>query len=478
MDECVASLRVSADFSSLEIQSSTPPAKRVRMSGDDEGKDNEGAGGKVGSAQAGLDSLHPVRLVLHSFIIDCDMYRILRLRRSTARSLLDGYAMKEHVVQFESGAEVRAGLQKWKDRGVLITRCTLPVDFNESLLVDDGDGRTHSLLPSSLRVLLMGMDLGERRLIGPHRARLFRSGGPLFGFTADRWGKAHLGKWIDRIEAVSFRSSFELGGNSLDMGGEFNCPLPPGSIPDGVQRLKMGPRFDQPLQVGSIPSSVWWLEVGEAFNQPLGDALAHTSITHLLFGYGFQQSLQPGQLPSTLTHLHLERYNQPLPAGVLPPSLQQLDMGRDFNHPLPPGCIPSSVTHLKLSNSFNQPLQPGSIPEGVVQLVWNGFGQTLMPGLLPSSLRTLRFNKVYERELGPGCFPPHLEALALPVRYRAALVPGVIPPSCTVLVLDEHHSGRIEPGAIPDSVEYLRLPRKCARQGVVPRSVEVVEWYN
>jgi hypothetical protein len=169
MADGIAPLQTSAS-SSPELLSPRPPSKRVRKRCYDEGKDNEGSGGEKEHGQLSLDSLHPVRLVLHSFITDCDMYRILRLSRSTARSLLDGYTMKEHVLQFDYSAEWRAALQRWQDRGVLITRCTLPVDFNESLLVDDGNGHTHSLLPSSLRNLLMGKDRHQYRRAGPHPA--------------------------------------------------------------------------------------------------------------------------------------------------------------------------------------------------------------------------------------------------------------------------------------------------------------------
>jgi hypothetical protein len=82
MDDGVAPLLASACPSPSELQSSSPPAKRVRTSGGDEGKDDEpqGGGGEdepQGAQVHGLDSLHPVRLVLHSFITDCDMYRIL-----------------------------------------------------------------------------------------------------------------------------------------------------------------------------------------------------------------------------------------------------------------------------------------------------------------------------------------------------------------------------------------------------------------
>jgi hypothetical protein len=105
------------------------------------------------------------------------------------------------------------------------------------------------------------------------------------------------------------------------------------------------------------------------------------------------------KIPDQITHLTLEgKFDQPIVANVLPPSLHTLVFGPYFNQPIVPGVLPAGLHTLEFGIYFRQKFAPGS---------------------LPSNLHTLTLGDLYNQELslGDNVLPPSLTRLDRPYSY-------------------------------------------------------------
>ncbi|GAM19530.1 hypothetical protein SAMD00019534_027050 [Acytostelium subglobosum LB1] len=118
--------------------------------------------------------------------------------------------------------------------------------------------------------------------------------------------------------------------------------------------------------------------------------------------------------PKLITSLRLDG-NDPIPARVIPGTVQYLTLGDSFNQPLVPGSIPNSVISLIIGeyhSPFNHPLEPLAIPHNVTFLsLGRSYSQTLTAGVLPPSLTKLVHGG--EASFAPGSIPTSLRHLVL-----------------------------------------------------------------
>ena len=324
-----------------------------------------------------LDSLHPVRPLLHSFLSDEDGARLLRVSRSIARNLLPGFTFHQHVFVGESEQQMFRLQALYEAYDMRPMRMYLSFELR-ILSLEEGTDR--SPFPSSLTSLV---------LAPPIRA-LHRSDPLMFDADAERCEEIDC-PWIRMMRNrsdESYEQMFRYIGSVpvqafMYVNGLFRSPLPPGLLPHGLRRLQLPDAWDLALEPGSIPSTVVTLQLG-IFNQPLLGGmfplcpLLPSSLLQL-HTFGFTLPLLPGVLPPTLQRLCMTRWNQPLQLGVLPASLRALQVDA-FNHPLLPGALPAGLTHLALLQ-FSHPLNVGILPSSLINLDlgWR-FDHPLLPG--------------------------------------------------------------------------------------------------
>eukprot|EP00611_Tribonema_gayanum_P009901 TRINITY_DN19789_c0_g1_i1.p1 TRINITY_DN19789_c0_g1~~TRINITY_DN19789_c0_g1_i1.p1 ORF type:complete len:539 (-),score=104.52 TRINITY_DN19789_c0_g1_i1:58-1605(-) len=155
-------------------------------------------------------------------------------------------------------------------------------------------------------------------------------------------------------------------------------------LPLGLVRLQLGSFNDYNSPLGPLPCTLEYLEAGYSFSGELGPLPA--SLKTLIIGGRYTAPLSA--LPASLTHLRLESsiylqgYNHPL--GLLPATLQILEIDGEFNHDL--GRLVPSLRELCFDGEFAQPLQ--RLPEGLTTLrLGADFNHPLGP--LPSTLEGL-----------------------------------------------------------------------------------------
>lgn len=98
------------------------------------------------------------------------------------------------------------------------------------------------------------------------------------------------------------------------------------------------------------------------------------------------------------------------------PNPHAIAFSLEFNELIPPGSIPSSVQEIRFGNQFNQRLELGSIPSSVKIIQFCAqFNQSLLPGVIPEGVKEVRFAKLSnpEYELTPGSLPSTLTSLTL-----------------------------------------------------------------
>ena len=127
-------------------------------------------------------------------------------------------------------------------------------------------------------------------------------------------------------------------------------PLPPHVLPSSLLYLALHD-YRHPIVAGALPSSLIHLDLGGyPYASSLSPGLLPSSLRDLSVG-GFAEPLQPGALPEGLLFLRLLCHNGRLPAvppGALPSTLLGLDLGGYYRHPLPAGVVPHSVQWVRL----------------------------------------------------------------------------------------------------------------------------------
>jgi hypothetical protein len=242
----------------------------------------------------------------------------------------------------------------------------------------------------------------------------------------------------------------------LTLSKNFNQPL---ILPPKLRILYFGGKFNQPI---TLVPSLRFLRFGEDFNQPIKllnglkrlhlprnythDVLFPTTLTSLCFRGGH---VSPNfnhltnlkhlylsetfghtwtSLPQTLEKLDIFDFDFNLPLGclsnrlkklclsytgfnhslgILPSTLQVLELGDKFDHPL--GILPNTLQVLKLGNDFNHPL--GKLPNSLQKLQFGNKFQCMITNL-PKSLNKLIVGKLFVSQMElllPCILPIHLQ---------------------------------------------------------------------
>jgi hypothetical protein len=226
------------------------------------------------------------------------------------------------------------------------------------------------------------------------------------------------------------------------------CVLPIGLLPFGVKSVSFLAPYLRVLIPGVFPSSVTSLWLGKTFNQPLPVGLLPSFVQDLDLQF-FNKPLLPGVLPRFLQKLSLYSFNHPLEVGVFPPYLKKLSLYA-FNHPLEAGVLPPCLRDIMLV-SFKQPLPRGVLPNSLTDLDLSSFNQQqLIEGDLPPGLVRIHLD-AYNMPLSLGVFPTSLKELQM-MGFRQTLEIGVLPDSLEDLSVG---AVLIKPGALPCKLEKL-----------------------
>jgi hypothetical protein len=207
--------------------------------------------------------------------------------------------------------------------------------------------------------------------------------------------------------------------------------------------------------VGVLPKSLTHLSFGYLFDQSIAGIIPATVI-EMKLGHS---RLGVGDLPNSLKILRLRGFAHPLMDGVLPSSLEELDMSLEFNHPLKPGVLPQSLTCLRLGDYFNQPIPPGVLPDSLTSLKFgHKFNHPLIPGVLPHSLKFLHIGHCFNHPILPDVLPPLLEELSFgrcctytgqnKSRFNHPFLLGTFPNSLLKLSLGNEYNQPILPGLL------------------------------
>ena len=279
-------------------------------------------------------------------------------------------------------------------------------------------------------------------------------------------------------------------------GSNFNHPLDELQLPN-LTALSLGGRvaagFDVSILAGSLRGlpSLRLLDLSSAcaFNHeiPLGALSDSKHLTSLSLPQTYSQPLLPGVLPQSLRQLRLGGGDVELHVGCLPDELLSLVVGdcKDadcrFNQPLPAGLLPTSLTELYLvSRHFNQPLDtafPVSNQLCKLYLHTPTFSHSLRPLQQLHQLRTLVLVKRWPEPIhGAEVLPPTLRHFALSGGYSHELTADTLAGCYQLLTLhlDTQPLYAVRPprhlfcshvagSALPLSLTRLSLPETYPR---------------
>ena len=256
----------------LDLQ---PPAKRTRLQ--QRMTDEQAATAALARIHT---SLVPVRLLFLGFLEDGDAARLMRVSGTFTSAVLAGYAFLKHVFVVKTRLQLRRLVSIYKRYRLLITRMALSASFNSSLV----NSRGKSLLPSSLIALMLG-----------YQPAMFLDDSRFFALADSRAGASQKASRRRQREEVEERMDRGTDCNFPSVGGAFNSPLVPGSLPKGLRFLQLGNEFDQPLPRHVFPCSLFFIQFGHAFDQETVFDLPET-VTHVVLhwlGYSDQEIDMP-----------------------------------------------------------------------------------------------------------------------------------------------------------------------------------------
>ncbi|GAM28326.1 hypothetical protein SAMD00019534_115020, partial [Acytostelium subglobosum LB1] len=96
----------------------------------------------------------------------------------------------------------------------------------------------------------------------------------------------------------------------LDLGHQYDCPIPPGSLPSSLVHLTIGNSFNQVLPEGALPASLVDLSLGDKFNHAMPTGVLPPTLTSLSLGRDYKQSVKQTSLPGTLKILSVDLRTQ------------------------------------------------------------------------------------------------------------------------------------------------------------------------
>lgn len=221
----------------------------------------------------------------------------------------------------------------------------------------------------------------------------------------------------------------------------YNAKVVPDMLPQSVTELHLGDNFNKSISRNSckFPAQLKKLTFSDKFNQPIPAGVLPDALESLCLGKFFDQPLTVGSLPASLTFLNLGRsFKQPLQPGILSPKLTKLMLPDHFNHKHSLGILPASLLCLQLGEYFTQRLEPGDLPSSITHLrMGSYFNYELPPGVIPASVIKLELSEKFNQPLVPGCFPDTLHSMALGCDYNHAIAPCVLPMGLKYLALSD-----------------------------------------
>ena len=205
------------------------------------------------------------------------------------------------------------------------------------------------MLPASL--LYLSVD----RNIEDHHARVAAVAACIAG-TAQH--PLQVGAWPPALRALHLHSaSSSLQPHALPPSllylalDFFTQPLLPDVPPSSLVELHLDDSFNRPLPTSALPSSLRTLSVGGEFSHPLQAELLPEGLLFLCFRSSqlkypecLLPPLLPGVLRSTLLGVDFsDRYRQPLPAGITPPSVRRVWLWRQYRDQRVDVVLPAHV---------------------------------------------------------------------------------------------------------------------------------------
>lgn len=137
-----------------------------------------------------------------------------------------------------------------------------------------------------------------------------------------------------------------------------------------------------------------------------------------------------------------------------PPFVQELDLGLTFTGPLHKNVLPQGLKKLRLGDLFNSEFSPNSLPPNLTHLyIYGCFNKDLEN--LPDSLRVLKIDSVFNKQIRIGQLPPNLEVLEFGRDFNSTIEVGALPSSLKKLVFGRNFNREITPGLLPKNLEYL-----------------------
>lgn len=215
-------------------------------------------------------------------------------------------------------------------------------------------------------------------------------------------------------------------------------------LPSHLSRLQFLGDFDRLIMPGMLPAHLETLEFWGNLRFPIEPNSLPPTLKHMELSWDYNQLLVPRSLPPNLHSLILSaKFNYSID-GILPSSLQRLELGGEFNQPIKRGTLPFGLKVLRLGSRFNCLLEIGALPNGLEVLIFfDGYSHPIPPALLPSSLTCLQFNNHFQQSIEKGFLPPKLTTLQFPPEYCGTIAKDAIPPTLQRLVLSRKQAKSI-----------------------------------
>ncbi|KAN0047797.1 hypothetical protein ACTA71_002183 [Dictyostelium dimigraforme] len=307
----------------------------------------------------------------------------------------------------------------------------------------------------------------------------------------------------------------------------FNQPISKGMICGSVESIYIEKVGTSSLTIGSIPSTVKNVNFWVNFDLPILPGYIEEGVKWMRI-YLKESMLQIGSIPSSVKTLYLSQTKVEILPGVIPNTVEKVEMV-DFSHNvLKFGSLPNSLKELYLYPSLPQnPIVPGIIPHGVENLTIAGklnlyvppsekpttiskpskYIYPLLSNIIPNtftflmtvfklclSLATNSNEKTSKKEkeneekeneemnpkdwvLSIGSIPNSVKILKLSHQFNHDLPIGMIPDSVEDLDLFEIHS-KLEIGSFPNSIKRFRISNEYGLslpKGMIPEGVEDLE---
>ncbi|EGC40567.1 hypothetical protein DICPUDRAFT_146560 [Dictyostelium purpureum] len=263
-----------------------------------------------------------------------------------------------------------------------------------------------------------------------------------------------------QIIPFDIKSVFPPGVTNINY---LNQEITPHTLPPSLANLTLG--YNQDFAIGTFPKSLTFLNL-ISFNKTITPG-SFSSIVKLILP-SFDQPLKAGDLPISLEELTLFSFDQPLQPNVLPPQLKKLVV-IFFNQPLSPGVFPESITDLTM-DFFDHPLSNSlSKLHSLNTLNLKNFDEDISMETFPNSITNMSFDN-FNQPLKPNVLPPSITKLILPNYYHHPLEPKEIPPNVQHLDLGSYNH-KLGKNILPNTLKYLSICSNELSENDLPSSI-------